>query len=86
MEHVSTKNLGEAAYLYALGLPFSMRVVGNTRVTVNFDGPNSEASSQDYYSGAKIEAVKLIEAYKIIKIKTYEALNKEPKRSNKSWA
>ena len=71
-----TKNLGEAAYLYALGMQFSMEVNEDRRAVISFDDVNAKGSAMDYYSGAKIEAVKLIEAYKTVKTKVHEKLNK----------
>ena len=70
-----TKNLGEAAYLYALGMPFEMEVNDDRRAVITFSGTNAKDAAQDYYSGAKIEAVKLIESYKTIKTKVHEKLN-----------
>jgi len=71
---VTTKNLGEAAYLYALGMSFTLSVNDDRRVVVSFDSVNANDAAQDYYSGAKIEAVKLIESYKTIKTKVHEKL------------
>ena len=68
----TTRNLGEAAYLYALGMPFTMELTEDNRVAIVFDGVNADAQAQDYYSGAKLEAVKMIEAYKTVKSKVYE--------------
>lgn len=71
-----TKNLGEAAYLYALGMPFTMEVSEDGRATIIFESNNAKEAAMDYYAGSKIEAVKLIESYKTIKTKVYEHLNK----------
>lgn len=70
-----TKNLGEAAYLYALGMGFKMEVNEDRRVVVSFDHDNATQAAQNYYSGAEIEAVKLIESYKTMKTKVHEQLN-----------
>jgi len=74
MSAITTKNLGEAAYLYALGMQFELSVNPDRRVVVSFDSVNARDAAQDYYSGAKIEAVKLIESYKTIKTKVHEKL------------
>jgi len=76
MKPTTTKNLGEAAYLYALGMPYTMSVNEDGRAVISFDHVNAKEASQDYYSGAKIEAVKLIEAYKTIKTKVHDKLQR----------
>lgn len=70
-----TKNLGEAAYLYALGMPFKMEVNDDRRAIIIFDSKEAKEAAMDYYSGAKIEAVKLIESYRTVKTKVHEKLN-----------
>jgi hypothetical protein len=69
-----TKNLGEAAYLYALGMSFEMTINEDGRAVLTFDDRSAKDAASDYYSGAKIEAVKLIEAYKTVKTKVHEKL------------
>ena len=72
-----TKNLGEAAYLYALGMPFVMEVNDDRRVVIKFEECDAEEAANDYYAGSEVQAVKLIEAYKTIKTKVHEKLNQQ---------
>lgn len=77
MKKIRTKNLGEGAYLYSVGHPFTMEVDREGKVVMEFEGHNATEAAQDYYSGAKVEAVKLIESYRTVKSKMHEKLNQQ---------